>query len=225
MTDQFKNFDQGKIRRHPDNPRMASKSFTTKLSVSMAQLGDLSPIIINARNNRIISGHQRDVELVLSACKLDWTLVYDEIQPDGTLAIGYAIQHTTGNRFNIRMVDWDEEVERVALLRANKLQANWDFDKLSTNFEDDELLEGGFEKDDFFSHPLEGSGEEGEEEDIFGEKKNEGTEEESEKEPVFKSCIITLTTTDKEIVRDLEMEVQHLLERYPQVKLDIFIPE
>lgn len=98
------------------NPRITMKKGDTQyeaLNNSIERFGLVEPLIVNERNNVLIGGHQR-------------------------LAVLKARGETQAE---VILVDLDEQKEKALNLALNKIDGEWDFDKL------DDLLEG-LEKDD-----------------------------------------------------------------------------
>lgn len=92
----------------PYNPREIDDDALAALKESLASFGDLSGIVWNAKTGHVVAGHQRlralheryGASLVLKA------------DGDPRLEAG-------GSEWPIRVVDWDEEFEKLANLTAN----------------------------------------------------------------------------------------------------------
>lgn len=103
---------------NPKNPRAISDAKLQMLKKSLAEFGDLSGIVFNKRTGRLVGGHQRLRVLPGNA----------EIEMD-TETHGHAI--IDGDRFNYRVVDWDETKEKAANIAANKHGGEWDIPALN----------------------------------------------------------------------------------------------
>lgn len=93
----------------PHNPRRISPEALTGLGVSMRTFGDLSTVVWNKRSGRLVGGHQR-LEQLRRAGVRTWSH-----NGQG----GEIVHPETGERFPVRIVDWDETTERLANLAAN----------------------------------------------------------------------------------------------------------
>ena len=105
------------------NPRQITDKQAKDLKASLAKFGIADPIIINT-DNMIIGGHQRK--------KILETL------------LGYDPDYQIDVRVPDRELSIDEA--RELNVRLNKNVADWDFDILANNFELDDLLDWGFDK-------------------------------------------------------------------------------
>jgi len=105
------------------NPRQITNKQAKDLKASLAKFGIADPLIINT-DNMIIGGHQRK--------KILETL------------LGYDPDYQIDVRVPDRELSIDEA--RELNVRLNKNVADWDFDILANNFELDDLLDWGFDK-------------------------------------------------------------------------------
>jgi hypothetical protein len=103
---------------HPGNPRKITDKQLKMLEKSLKEFGDLSGVIFNKKTGHLIGGHQRlkiipkDVEVTMT----DKSHGYFELN---------------GDKFGVRIVDWDETKEKAANIAANKGAGGWDFQLLS----------------------------------------------------------------------------------------------
>jgi DNA modification methylase len=97
------------LQPDPHNARRISPEALTGLGVSMATFGDIATIVWNARTGHLVAGHQR-MEQLRAAGATTW-------QRNGEG--GEIVHPKTGERFAVRIVDWDETTERAANLTAN----------------------------------------------------------------------------------------------------------
>lgn len=87
------------------NPRAISKQAFSGLKHSVEKFGDISGIVFNQKTGNLVCGHQRVKALAEKFGDCD--IAGDEILlPDG-------------QRFRIRVVDWDEATEKAANVAAN----------------------------------------------------------------------------------------------------------
>jgi hypothetical protein len=94
------------LKPAPFNPRRISDAALKGLGKSVEEFGDLSGLVWSKRNQYLICGHQR-----LAALKI---LYGDALKlQDG------AVITPAGERFAIRVVDWDNAHEKAANVAAN----------------------------------------------------------------------------------------------------------
>jgi ParB-like chromosome segregation protein Spo0J len=94
----------------PDNAREITPEALEGLGVSMQTFGDLSGIVWNQASGHLVAGHQR-MENLRAAGVTTWT----RLSPTE----GVIVHPDTGERFRVRIVDWDATRERMANLAAN----------------------------------------------------------------------------------------------------------
>ena len=104
------------------NPRQLKDHDAEHLKKSLDNFGVADPLIINT-DNRIIGGHMRRRIMLQSGYK-----------PDDLVDVRVPERELT-----------EREAEELAI-RLNKNTGDWDFDALANNFELDDLLEWGFDK-------------------------------------------------------------------------------
>ncbi len=92
------------------NPRGIQDKPFAGLQVSLEAFGDISGITWNSRSGRLVTGHQR-----LKALK---KLHGKELKLTGTNGIRH-VETPDGERFQVRVVDWDEAMEKAANIAAN----------------------------------------------------------------------------------------------------------
>ena len=153
------------------NPRVTLKKGDTQyeaLNNSIERFGLVEPLIVNERNNVLIGGHQR----------LNVLLARGETEAE------------------VILVDLDEQKEKALNLALNKIDGEWDFDKL------DSILEG-LDKDDirftgFTEEEVFGAYEEGYFDDLPDEPTNTTPKEKKEPSEPSDGFIIYLSFPDKE---------------------------
>jgi DNA modification methylase len=96
---------------------------------SIGKFGDMGGVVFNRRSSRLVGGHQRREIFIKKSGKVEITETLDEPNEVGTVARGYIVIGT--ERFSYRVVDWDETKEKLANLAANRIQGDWDDDKLA----------------------------------------------------------------------------------------------
>jgi ParB-like chromosome segregation protein Spo0J len=106
------------------NPRILSTEEKERLKKSLTKF-DLAEIPAIDTDNKIVAGHQR-------------IMILKEIKGP---------EHEIDVRIPNRKLTQEEFDEY--LIRSNKNSGEWDFQKLATEFEMDDLLEWGFEANDF----------------------------------------------------------------------------
>jgi len=94
------------LKAYPRNPRDIDEASIGALKTSLARFGDIAGITWNRRTGFLVSGHQRVRSL-------------KEEHGDLLSIIDGAIVTPDGARFEIRVVDWDEDTEKAANVAAN----------------------------------------------------------------------------------------------------------
>lgn len=95
-----------RLKPAPYNPRKITRETLQALACSLKEFGDISGIVWNSRTGHLVAGHQR-VESLKNLYGENIT-IEDE-----------AIIIPTGEKFPVRVVDWDETTERAANIAAN----------------------------------------------------------------------------------------------------------
>ena len=90
------------LQPHPRNPREITPAALAGLGHSIEEYGDLSGLTWNQRNGKLVCGHQR-----LKALGA------------GATFGGGAVFAPNGERFAVRVVDWDEPKHLAAMVVAN----------------------------------------------------------------------------------------------------------
>jgi len=102
------------LRPAPYNPRRISKRAAKGLAASLRHFGDISGLVWNRRTGHLVCGHQR-----LAALKLEHG---DNLRLDGG-----AVVTPSGERFPVRVVDWDAPFEKTANVTANSAEIAGEF--------------------------------------------------------------------------------------------------
>lgn len=100
------------LKADPDNARRISDEALTGLGISVEEFGDLSGIVWNERTGELVCGHQR-VTALRRAGVTEW---HREV---GAGDRAWLHHPATGDRFPIRIVDWDPVRQRMGNLVAN----------------------------------------------------------------------------------------------------------
>ena len=111
------------------NPRRIGTHDYKALVKSIGEFGDMSGLVFNRRSERIVGGHQRREAYK----ELGGSIVIDEelSEPSSSGTVAYGHVTIGDERFVYRVVDWPEDKERLANLAANRIQGEWDDDKLA----------------------------------------------------------------------------------------------
>lgn len=122
------------LHADPDNARQITAKAQEGLKVSTAKFGDLSCIVFNDLSGELVCGHQR-VRVLRRAGATEWVRTSE--------TEGYIEHPQTGERFKVRIVEWDDVTQRAANLAANNPEIAGTF----TDEAIDQLaaLEGQFE--------------------------------------------------------------------------------
>lgn len=158
------------LKPAPWNPRDIEAESLESLKTSLSEFGDISGIVFNVRTGYLICGHQRIQGLISKYGEDNLRIEENEIVvPDG-------------NRFFIRVVDWDELTEKAANVAANSSRLGGFFTEglqsvlrdvhdgmpeLSNDLQFDELMDSDLFEDLIPPGDKE-SGDEGEEPDGVG---------------------------------------------------------
>jgi ParB-like chromosome segregation protein Spo0J len=108
------------------NPRTIGEKEKADLMASVVEFGKVVPIVVNGgkKKNNLIGGHQR-VQIYM-----------DLGQAEEEIDVRVPSRELTATE------------ERELNIRLNKNTGSWDWDKITDNFEMDELMAWGFEDDD-----------------------------------------------------------------------------
>jgi hypothetical protein len=138
---EIENFDE--LLPNPKNPRKISEHDFESLKRSIQRFGDLSSIIRNQRTGHLVGGHMRKhaFESLSGQKRVVITQRFDTPNRQGTVAIGYV--EYDNELFNYRVVDWDDNTEKAAMVAANKISGQFDQDLLAqVNYELSQLENG-----------------------------------------------------------------------------------
>jgi len=115
----------GQLKANPQNPRKISETAQKGLAKSIGLFGDISGIVFNKRTNQLVCGHQR-----LDQLKKQYgeeNLKIDFVNKDGQEE-RHEIKTPSGDKFSVRVVDWDELKEKEANITANNQHISGEFD-------------------------------------------------------------------------------------------------
>jgi len=110
------------LNKWEKNPRKISASKARILAKTLLEYGDLSGIVFNKQNQKLVGGHQRAD--ILSNAEITIIETYKEATKQGTTALGYAL--IDGEKYSYREVFWDEDRHTAAAIAANKAGGDWD---------------------------------------------------------------------------------------------------
>lgn len=106
------------LRPDAKNARRISEEGLSGLRVSVDEFGDLSGITWNEKLDALVCGHQRMTVLRDAGVKT-WKRI-DKTQ-------GEIVHPSTGERFPVRIVQWDEAKHRLAQIAANNPHIQGEF--------------------------------------------------------------------------------------------------
>lgn len=116
------------LKPDPDNPRTISEEKLNSLRKSLEEFGDLSCIVYNELEDKLVGAHQR-LKVFSSSSKIVITDKYKKPNKQGTIREGYVL--IDGEKFKYRVVRWTKEKHKAAMLAANKHSGEWDQKKLA----------------------------------------------------------------------------------------------
>ncbi len=116
------------LKPDPDNPRTISEEKLSSLRKSLEEFGDLSCIVYNELEDKLVGAHQR-LKIFSSSSKIVITDKYKKPNRQGTIREGYVL--IDGEKFKYRVVRWTKEKHKAAMLAANKHSGEWDQKKLA----------------------------------------------------------------------------------------------
>lgn len=121
--------DLDKLKPADYNPRLISTHDFHSLKGSIKDLGDLSGLVFNQRTGVLVGGHQRKNAYKELGGVIEITETLEEPNSVGTIARGHVL--IGDEKYTYRVVDWDEHKEKLANLAANRIQGEWDDQKLA----------------------------------------------------------------------------------------------
>lgn len=132
------------LKHYHKNPRKITDQKFEQLGESLEKYGDLGGVVFNVQTGEVIGGNQRT--RFFKEHEGEVTIEKAPIKKDsqGTVALGYILYK--GNRYNYREVDWDKDTEARANILANKVTGFFDNEILLEGFDEELLLETGFEE-------------------------------------------------------------------------------
>lgn len=132
------------------NPRTISRADYEALKKSIQEFGDLSGLVYNQGTGNLVGGHQRKEAYSELGGAIEITEVLAEPNSVGTVERGFV---TIGDeKYTYRVVNWPVETEKAANVAANKIQGEWDDEKLAQliyEMKDDSALQNtGFSENE-----------------------------------------------------------------------------
>jgi hypothetical protein len=131
------------LKKYHKNPRNITERQFSELSEWLVKYGDLSGIVVNRRTGEIIGGNQRTHFFREKDAEIKINEEFAEPDEQGTTKIGYVILN--GKKYSYREVDWDEKWSEQANIIANKAGGTWDYEILANEFDQELLLDSGFQ--------------------------------------------------------------------------------
>lgn len=110
------------LKPDPDNPRTISEEKLSSLRKSLEEFGDLSCIVYNELEDKLVGAHQR-LKVFNPNSKIVITDKYKKPNRQGTIREGYVL--IDGEKFKYRVVRWTKEKHKAAMLAANKHSGDW----------------------------------------------------------------------------------------------------
>ena len=104
------------------NPRKITNRSLAGLQSSMEKFGDISGLVFNVQSQQLVGGNQRKRFFPDEAEITDYKEVKDKW---GTVAYSYI--KWKGRLWSLRIVDWDEDMEKAANLAANNVSLTGQF--------------------------------------------------------------------------------------------------
>ena len=119
------------LKANEKNPRTMSRFDADNLKQSMQTFGDLSGIVFNRQTKQLVGGHQR-IETFRRMGESKTIVIEHHFEAPnsvGTVAVGYVLYKD--ERYGYREVDWPLDRETAANIAANRIQGEFDLDKLA----------------------------------------------------------------------------------------------
>jgi len=110
---------------YENNPRKMSQEQLKKLGRALHEFGDLSGIVRNVRDNRLIAGHQRLKSLIERHGSYEVVITGKNSRGE---RVGFV--RAGDEEISYREVDWPEEKAVPARIAANQIHGDWDKAKL-----------------------------------------------------------------------------------------------
>ncbi len=136
------------------NPRKITDAQARDLARSMDEDGDLSGIVFNVRSGHLVGGHKRIDHIRATFPEGAIVVEARQTKPNKQGTVGHGYVEHEGERFAVRLVDFGDEREMRASVKANRLGGEFDTaalaDLLDHLASTDEGMAGiGFSTDDF----------------------------------------------------------------------------
>lgn len=119
------------LKANAKNPRLMNKFDADNLKKSMQEFGDLSGVVFNIQTQQLVGGHQRIETFKRMGSSKQIVIEHRFETPNsvGTVAVGYILYND--ERYGYREVDWPLDRETAANIAANRIQGEFDLDKLA----------------------------------------------------------------------------------------------
>lgn len=111
------------------NPRIMTAADYAALKNSILEFGDLSGLVYNQGTGNLVGGHQRKEAYSELGGAIEIIEVLDQPNSVGTVERGFV--SIGDEKYTYRVVNWPIEKEKAANIAANKIQGEWDDEKLA----------------------------------------------------------------------------------------------
>jgi len=117
------------LNPHEKNPRLISDKKKNKLSETLEKYGDLSGVVFNLENQKLVGGHMRVETFKNAKTSIEYTEQRQQPDKQGTIAHGYIV--IKGNKYAYREVLWEDNLaHEAAMIIANYAGGDWDDEKI-----------------------------------------------------------------------------------------------
>lgn len=114
------------LKASPKNPRRIGAENLARLKRTLQEYGDLSGIVWNARTGELVAGHQR-IRALTEEHGEDNVELRKVYVPEQKLPVRVFLD-TPAGAFDVRVVDWEEAKANAAMIAANSMDAQGEYD-------------------------------------------------------------------------------------------------
>ena len=109
------------LTAHERNPNSMGDADKAMLAKSLAEHGDLSGIVWNRKNGKLVGGHQR-IDVLRRLGSGSVPVVIEKELPKATAqgTVGWGRVEFGGESYPVRVVEWDEDRHAQAMIAANR---------------------------------------------------------------------------------------------------------
>ena len=109
------------LNPHERNPNSMTDADKAMLAKSLAEHGDLSGIVWNRANGKLVGGHQRiDVLRRLGSGSVPVAIDRELPKPTAQGTVGWGHIEFAGESYPVRVVEWPEPRHQAAMIAANR---------------------------------------------------------------------------------------------------------